>query len=126
MNSDTPRTDQIKSNLWSASQPEIITALLKHSRQLELELNAANAKLLKLYRMVEIAEQANDTQTEQQVALSASFQEALAYTRAEMLESQVKTLKEVVEFYATCSYYTESANVFDFGNKARLALEKCK
>lgn len=65
--------------------------------ELERENAAMRAKLAFVRRLVEIADQVNATRTEQEVATSASFEEAVAYTQIETLESENAALKERIK-----------------------------
>jgi len=53
----------------------------------------AEKKLQKLVRLIDFAGDENESMTEQEVACSASFKEALAHQNAEMLEEQVDQLQ---------------------------------
>lgn len=67
---------------------ELKSALASESRQRE----AAEAKLAKVSRMIAILDEVNDKQTDMEVALSASFNEAMALDHSEMVEAERDSL----------------------------------
>lgn len=97
--SDTPRTDAKRDELNAAdcTSAEYLTGFMDFARQLERELQEANNKLAKLSRLIDLAEKANDAQTEIEVACSATFAEALAYQNAELLKQERDHWKQRAE-----------------------------
>jgi len=108
--SGTPRTDAqvftaeaVKGSNANTSRPQPVV-MADFSRNLERELNAAKDKLATVYRLVELAEQINASKTDAEVAASAEFNEAVAYTENEMLQEQlnaanarIKELETLIE-----------------------------
>lgn len=94
------------------------------SRVAELEQQNAkkDAVLAKITRMVDLAEKANDERTEMEVALSASFDEAIAHQMLEIEEAKVSTLeRENAELSAALQDVIEEAeeNVLNYHQSMR-------
>jgi len=70
-----------------------LASAMKETGKLIDELAEANRKLGKFIRLIEFAQSADDAQTEREIAASATFREALAYTNSEVLEYEVEELR---------------------------------
>lgn len=75
----------------------IYDKILPGIRELKSLLATAIGKLDKMRRCVEIADAANDAQTDTEVALSASFSEAMAYDMLDNQEAEITALKAEIE-----------------------------
>lgn len=69
------------------------------------ELKLANEKLAKLSRMIEIAERDNDGMTDAEVAVSASFAEAMAITAGQMAEEERDRWREMARELANNGFF---------------------
>lgn len=65
------------------------------SRNHATELEFANAKLATLSRLIDLARNCDDAKSGAELAASASFSEALAYTNSELLEKKLDEWKAV-------------------------------
>jgi hypothetical protein len=91
-NQETPRTNaQYKE--YSRRDNGVQCVEIDFARQLERELIFANEKLSRLSRIIDIAESINNGKTEQEVAASATFNEAMAMTNTEFVEKELKRAK---------------------------------
>ena len=88
--------DQLKAELDSRIKDYTanFVAFDKERATLKAELETANRKLSKFLRLMEFAQSQDDAQTEQEIAASATFREAMAFTNSELLESENKVLLE--------------------------------
>jgi hypothetical protein len=110
--SDTPRTDaeQVKEQA-SSGKPAIS---VNFARQLERELNEAQVKLKRVGRLIAISEKANSEQTDNEVAASAEFSEAVAYTQCEILEEECNQLRADKErFITACKLALDALQEYD-------------
>lgn len=66
-------------------------------KQVTKDRDSLKARNDKVIRLIDIAQKANDAQSEQEVATSASFQEAMALTMLEQSQEQVAKLQEALQ-----------------------------
>jgi hypothetical protein len=62
-----------------------------------VEIEAMRAKLARLSRLIDVADKANEDQSDVQVALSASFAEAVAYVEIDRLDEENKAMRAAIE-----------------------------
>jgi len=60
------------------------------------EIEAMRTKLARVSRLVDVADKANEDQTDIQVALSSSFAEAVAYTEIDRLEEENEAMRAAI------------------------------
>lgn len=95
MNRPTPETDATK---WTTARygtneyVEVVDADI--ARKLESERDEALGKLKVLHRLIEISQNVDDSKSETEIASSATFQEALALTNADLVEEENKQLRK--------------------------------
>lgn len=86
--SDTPRTDEIWEE-FSTSGHINHDMVFRHARELERRLNQANEKLNRVAKLVDIASDFSASRSDNEIATSATFLEAVAYTNCEMLQAEL-------------------------------------
>lgn len=64
---------------------------------LAAEIESMRAKLARLSRLIDVADKANEDQSDVQVALSASFAEAVAYVEIDRLDEENKAMREAIK-----------------------------
>lgn len=109
----TPETDDestLRSYRFSDAPDASIWINSDFARKLERERDEALSKLVKLGRMIEIADSANDAKTEAEVALSTTFAEAMALTDRDMIAAELEEERKLNQTFRSAQKACEDCD----------------